>query len=78
MKTTKYFDSMRSRPDRAIIKDLWIERVIAKPEYRQVQTDGRIRLWGKVPEMENRYLRVVLLSDGVTIHNSFFDRSHRT
>lgn len=78
MKTTKYFDSMRSRPDRAIIKDLWVERVIAKPEYRQVQTDGRIRLWGKVPEMENRYLRVVLLSDGVTIHNSFFDRSHRT
>jgi hypothetical protein len=27
-----------------------------------------------VPEAENRYLRVVLLSDGETVHNAFFDR----
>jgi hypothetical protein len=27
-----------------------------------------------VPEMDNRYLRVILLPDGETIHNAFFDR----
>lgn len=26
------------------------------------------------PEMDNRYLRVVLLADGETVHNAFFDR----
>jgi hypothetical protein len=28
----------------------------------------------QVAEMENRYLRVVLLADGETVHNAFFDR----
>jgi hypothetical protein len=27
-----------------------------------------------IPEMENRYLRVILLEDGETVHNAFFDR----
>jgi hypothetical protein len=39
-----------------------------------VQSDGRIQRWTQVPEMENRYLRVVLLPDGETVHNAFFDR----
>ena len=42
-----------------------------------VQEDGRIRRWGKIAESEDRYLRVVLLSDGETIHNAFFDRSFK-
>jgi hypothetical protein len=28
----------------------------------------------QVPEMDNRYLRVILLADGETVHNAFFDR----
>lgn len=28
----------------------------------------------KVPEMGNRYLPVILLPDGETVHNAFFDR----
>ena len=71
---TKYFEAIRSRPDRVIISDDWIKRVIQAPEKQEVQADGRIRLWGKVPEMEGRYLRVVLLSDRQTVHNAFFDR----
>jgi hypothetical protein len=39
-----------------------------------IQKDGRIRRWCQVPEMDNRYLRVILLPDGETIHNAFFDR----
>jgi hypothetical protein len=38
------------------------------------QADGRIRRWALVAEAENRYLRVVLLADGETVHNAFFDR----
>ena len=40
----------------------------------RVQSDGRIRRWIRIPEMENRALRVVLLEDGETVHNAFFDR----
>jgi hypothetical protein len=74
MKTTSYFDATRTRPDRAEILDAWIERAITEP-FREVrQQDGRIRRWVAVPEMENRYLRVILLPDGETVHNAFFDR----
>ena len=74
MKTTRYFQMTRTRPDRATIQDSGIEQAIAKPEKRFVQVDSRMRCWARVPEADNRYLRVVLLSDGETIHNAFFDR----
>jgi len=41
---------------------------------RANSTDGRIRKWAKIAEMQNRYLRVILLEDGETVHNAFFDR----
>jgi hypothetical protein len=74
MKVTGYFEALRSRPDRAVIRDEWIERAIRTPIKEPVQADGRIRRWVQVAEMENRYLRVVLLADGETVHNAFFDR----
>ncbi len=74
MKVTRYFQTIRSRPDRAVIQDAWIERAIREPVREVVQIDGRIRRWVLVPEMENRYLRVILLEDGETVHNAFFDR----
>ena len=74
MKTTTYFDAVRTRPDRAPITDAWIERAITAPISELRQQDGRIRRWIRVPEMENRYLRVILLEDGETVHNAFFDR----
>lgn len=76
-KTTKYFDAIWLRPDRAQIEIEWIERVIANPEKTEIQKDGRIRKWAKVPEMSNRYLRVILLADGETLHNAFFDRGFK-
>ena len=74
MKATQYFQFRRSLPDREAIQDEWIREVMRNPSRRITQDDGRIRLWGKVPEAENRYLRVVLLEDGETVHNAFFDR----
>lgn len=74
MKVTAYFQAIRARPDRAIILDEWIERAIRSPIREHIQADGRIRRWTQVLEMEGRYLRVILLSDGETVHNAFFDR----
>lgn len=77
MKYTAYFHRNRGRPDRRGIEDEWIERVVREPIRQVVQTDGRIRRWGRIAEAEGRYLRVVLLEDGETVHNAFFDRRFR-
>lgn len=77
MKTTQYFQYTRQRPDRAVIEDEWIERVIQNPLREEIQSDGRIRRWARIAEMENRVLRVILLEDGETVHNAFFDRNFK-
>lgn len=74
MRTTRYFDAMRLRPDRVAIRDEWIARVLERPERETRQSDGRIRRWARIHEAEERWLRVVLLADGETVHNAFFDR----
>lgn len=77
MKFTDYFWYMRQRPDRSFIEFDWIERVMHSPVREEIQVDGRIRLWGQISEMDGRYLRVILLPDRETVHNTFFDRSFR-
>ncbi len=47
-----------------------------RPERRVLQDDGRIRLWGYAASLGG-YLRVVLLSDGETVHNAFLDEDYR-
>ena len=47
--------------------------MLAAPFRTQRQTDGRIRHWGRVPRL-HRWLRVVTLEDGITVHNAFLDR----
>ena len=74
MKTTEYFKHVRTRPDRATIRDEWITEVVTRPERTEVQSDGRIRKWARIPEA-GKCLRVILLEDGETVHNAFFDRS---
>ena len=77
MKFTRYFLYVHQREDRKGIKMEWIEDVIANPLKEARQSDGRIRRWGRVPNTEGRYLHVVLLGDGETVHNAFFDRSFK-
>jgi hypothetical protein len=76
MKTTQYFEHTRTRPDRAIIKNEWIKQVVEHPEWIEIQSDNRIRKWAFIEDM-NKHLRVVLLEDGETVHNAFFDRSFK-
>jgi hypothetical protein len=77
VKTTAYFEAIRHRPDRAVIREEWIQRAVSSPVREVVQADGRIRRWSAVPEAEGKFLRVVLLSDGETVHNAFFDRGFK-
>ena len=76
MKCTQYFSFIKQRPDRAIIKEEWIVDTVKSPVKTEVQADGRIRKW-KFIEEAGRYLRVILLEDGETVHNVFFDRNFK-
>lgn len=76
MKFTTYFLLMKNRPDRVGIKDEWIQKAIQEPLTEVIQQDGRIRRWVWIPEVE-KYLRVIVLDDGETIHNAFFDRRYK-
>lgn len=73
IKTTDYFNATRLRPDRAIISSDWILSVLQHPEKIEVQENGRIRYWARIPEAGGKVLRVVTLANG-TVHNAFFDR----
>jgi hypothetical protein len=75
VKFAEYFEATRVRPARAMIRLEWIEYAIQHPVREMIQADGRIRRWASIPEMGGRCLRVILLADGETVHNAFFDRS---
>ena len=59
---------------RPYIRREWCEVAVRDPIRTEVQShDGRIRHWIWVDAL-GRYLRVVTLADGQTIHNAFPDR----
>ena len=73
MKFTVYFLYTQRRPDRASIRMEWIQEAIDNPIRTEIQADGRIKKWTKVAK-DDKFLRVILLEDGETVHNAFFDR----
>ena len=72
VKTTRYFEEQVLRK-RGYLRREWCERALREPVYREVQPDGRVRYCVFVAELA-RYLRVVTLADGETVHNAFPDR----
>ena len=52
---TAYFQAMRARPDRAMIRLEWIQQVVNNSEREMIQEDGRIRRWAAISEMDGRY-----------------------
>lgn len=76
MKYTQYFLATRERGDRKDIKLEWIAFIFNNPEQETIQTDGRIKRWAYIEEMQ-KYLRIVILEDAETIHNAFFDRNFK-
>jgi hypothetical protein len=75
MKSTEYFRD-KVLVKRPYLKLEWIERIIAAPEHTVIQESGRIRKWGYIDEL-GKHLRVVVLEDGVTVHNAFPDRRYK-
>ena len=75
VKCTRYFEEQVLRK-RSYLKLVWIRRALSHPEKKIVQDDGRIRYWIFVKELD-KYLRVVTLEDGKTVHNAFPDRNFR-
>ena len=68
MKFTRYFLQIRNRSDRVLISEEWIQNIIDNPIKEVIQSDGRIRRWAAIDDMDGRYLRVILLADGETVH----------
>jgi len=70
---TPYFENevLRKRP--YLTKEM-CSRVVERPLRVEPQEGNRYRCWALVPDLGDRYLRVVTLADKETIHNAFLDR----
>ncbi|OKH45667.1 hypothetical protein NIES30_19265 [Phormidium tenue NIES-30] len=76
MKTTPYFEQkLLERPE---IRREWCELVLRNPIKTTVQPNGRLSAWAIIPEYGDRVLRVIVLEDGETLHNVYFDRNFRS
>jgi hypothetical protein len=62
VKFTKYWQFIRQRPDRAVIRDEWIEQVVRDPVKEIVQKDGRIRRWAPINGKQ-------ILAGGITVRS---------
>ncbi len=75
METTPYF-SNKVIVERPYIQMHCLRQALLDPLETLTQEDGRIRRWIYIEEYK-KYLRVVTLADGKTIHNAFFDRGYK-
>lgn len=75
MDETDYFKS-RVLDQRPYIQRDWCEEAVRTPDATEVQPDGRIRHRLYIHEL-GKYLRVITLADGKTLHNAFPDRSFK-
>ncbi len=75
-KFTPYFENQILRKRSYLTKEICI-RVVESPLRVEPQEQDRYRFWAAVEELQGRVLRVVTLSDKVTIHNAFLDRRFR-
>jgi hypothetical protein len=76
---TLYFEEqvLRKRP---YLSEALCRLALAAPLMRATQDDGRLRIWSEVVDPRDgtiRVLRVIVLADGVTLHDAFFDRGYR-
>jgi hypothetical protein len=62
-----------ARPDRRMIDPIMIKFVLSGPTRKKREESGRICYWGYISNV-HRWLRVVTLEDGETVHNAMFDR----
>lgn len=76
MKTTRYFEE-RVVAKRPYLKREWCQQALTDYVHYEVQPeDQRVRYWIFIDEL-GKYLRVVTLTDGETVHNAFPDRNFK-
>ena len=75
-KFTAYFERQVLRK-RSYLKKEWCIYVIENAVRSEPQEHNRYRFWAPIPEIGNRYLRVITLDDKITIHNAFPDRGFK-
>ena len=75
-KFTAYFEHEVLRK-RNYLKKEWCIQIIENPIRIEVQSDNRVRFWGKVDELGGHIVRVITLADRITIHNAFPDRGFK-
>jgi hypothetical protein len=76
-KTTEYFETrVAHRHPEIMTYRCYIEKALTDAVHEEDDVKGRTRLYIYVPE-EDKYLRVIVLADGETIHNAFFDSHFR-
>lgn len=73
MNTTHYFRD-NVLPKRPYLTEAMRRTVVENPTRKDAQPDGRIRHWALDASL-GKWLRVVTLEDGKTIHNAFPDRN---
>lgn len=75
MEATRYFKEqvLRKRP---YIKEHWCEKALNSAVKTEKESNGRIRYWVYIGEI-GKYLRVITLPDGKTVHNAFPDRGFK-
>jgi hypothetical protein len=70
---TQYYETqVIHRSDRRWIDADEIIQALAHPIRMEQQADGRFRHWAYIPRL--RYIRIITLADGKTVHNVFKDR----
>ena len=77
---TKHASEELAKPGRQQIQLKWIEQALENPDYQD--TDARsnaIRVWKRIPEYENRALRVVYnpQTQPISVITVFFDRNFK-
>jgi hypothetical protein len=73
VKTTRYFEEKVMGEKRPYMKREWCMEALRAPDHKMLQSDGRIRYYKYITEAQ-KFVRVITLADGETVHNIFFDR----
>lgn len=75
MKFTKHFleDVFPKRP---YLTDELLDEIIRNAIKTEIQEDNKIKIWG-FSSVHNKFVRVILLEDGETVHIAFFDRNFK-
>lgn len=63
-------------PKRPYLTESLLSDILDQKLRIELQENGRMKIWGYSSEYE-KYVRVVLMEDGETIHTAFFDRNFK-